>query len=527
MPSTEGIRLAELMAALSVATDIGLGMPPEHAQRSALLAVALADAAGLGRDEAQQAFYLAMLKTIGCIGDEDVSARYFGEDAGAWLSYIGGASPGEALRGVFANVGRGQPPLGRARKVLRALGQLPRMPAVSRGHCEVGHLLAQRLGLPAAVVHGMNQVFETWDGQGAPARLKGEAIARPVRVAQIAVDAQAAARALGSDGCVALVRKRAGRGYDPVLADSFCRRAPELLAVLDVPSVAAAVLAAEPGPPERLAGDALEAAIRAMGEFADMKSRYTRGHSAGVAALAARAGERLAEGERAALARAGHLHDIGRAGVVLDVWDKPGPLTEAEWERVRMHTYFTERVLARVESLAPVAQLAALAHERLDGSGYHRRLPPSAIAAGARLLAAADAFHAMTEPRPHRAALPADQAASLLEADARAGRLDPAAVAAVLAAAGRDVARPRRAHPAGLTDREVEVLALVARGLTNKEIAVRLDISVKTAGHHIQHIFGKADVTTRAAAALFAMQNDLLDPTGGLPGSSPVRQKAP
>jgi DNA-binding NarL/FixJ family response regulator len=85
-------------------------------------------------------------------------------------------------------------------------------------------------------------------------------------------------------------------------------------------------------------------------------------------------------------------------------------------------------------------------------------------------------------------------------------------VEAVLAAAGHERVGTRAPAPAGLSDRELEVLRLVARGLTNKEVAARLDISVKTAGHHVQHIFGKIGVTTRAAAGLFAMQNDLLPP---------------
>ncbi len=143
-----------------------------------------------------------------------------------------------------------------------------------------------------------------------------------------------------------------------------------------------AVVAAEPGEPVRVAGDALETAIATIGQYADIKSRFTRGHSAGVAALARRAAERLGLPEAVAVGWAGHLHDVGRAGVVLDIWDKPGPLTEAEWERARMHSYFTERVLARLDSLATVPALAALAHERLDGAGYHRRLPPSALRSG-------------------------------------------------------------------------------------------------------------------------------------------------
>jgi HD-GYP domain-containing protein (c-di-GMP phosphodiesterase class II)/DNA-binding CsgD family transcriptional regulator len=499
------------MATLSLATDIGLGTAPEHALRSALLATALAEAAGMGEDEARQAFYLALLRTVGCTGDEDYVARVFGEDAGSWITHMGGASPAEMLQALVRNVGRGDPAPRRLGKVVRAFAGIPGMPAVSRGHCEVGRLLARRLGLPDDVVHGMDQVFERWDGGGVPAGLEGEAIARPVRLAQLAGDAQAAHRLLGTEAAVALMRRRAGRGYDPKLVDLLSRRAPELLAVLDVPSAFDAVLAAEPGPPERLVGEKLETAIRTMGEFADMKSRYTRGHSGGVAALAARAGARLGSADRLALERAGHLHDLGRAGVALAIWDKEGPLTDSEWERIRRHTYFTERILARMESLAPVPALAALAHERLDGSGYHRRLPPAAVPPAARLLAAADAYHAMTERRPQRAGLPPERAAELVRADARAGRLDADAVEAVLAAAGQTGKPPgRREHPAGLTDRELEVLGLLARGLTNKEIASALDISVKTAGHHIEHIFEKAGVTTRAAAALFALQNDLV-----------------
>jgi HD-GYP domain-containing protein (c-di-GMP phosphodiesterase class II) len=505
------VRLAELAASLSLASDIGLGAALESGQRSALLAVALADAAGLDADEARAAFYVALLKVVGCTGDEDFIARVFGADSGSWIAHMGGAFAGEMLRAMAANIGRRDAFPRRVGKVMHALAKVAGMPPVTRGHCEVGRLLADRLGLPARVVNAMAQVFERWDGKGEPHKLKGEAIDRSVRLVQIAADAQAARRLCGTDEATALIRRRAGHGYDPKLAEVFCRHAPKLFAALDVPSVHDALLAAEPGEPVRVAGDALEAAIATLGQYADIKSRYTRGHSAGVAALAGRAAEALGLADANAVRRAGHLHDIGRAGVVLDIWDKPGPLTEAERERAQMHSYFTERVLARLDSLAPAPALAALAHERLDGGGYHRRLPAAGLPMGARLLAAADAYHAMTEPRPHRAPLPADQAGETLRGQARAGPLDRDAVEAVLAAAGQAGDVRKRTRPAGLTEREVDVVRLLARGLTNKEIASRLGISVKTAGHHVQHIFAKAGVTTRAAATLFAMQNGLVE----------------
>ena len=220
----------------------------------------------------------------------------------------------------------------------------------------------------------------------------------------------------------------------------------------------------------------------------------------------------LATGEVTALGRAAHLHDLGRAGISIAIWEKQGALSEAEWERVRMHTYFTERILARLQVLGPVSSIASSAHERLDGSGYHRRLPPGAVPTAARVLATADAYHAMTEARAYRPALTPERAAETLRAEAAAGRFDRDVVEVVLGAAGQPAAQTagRTRNPAGLTEREVEVIRLLARGMTNKEIASSLDISTKTAGHHVQHIFEKAGVTTRAAATLFAMQNDLV-----------------
>jgi HD-GYP domain-containing protein (c-di-GMP phosphodiesterase class II) len=179
---------------------------------------------------------------------------------------------------------------------------------------------------------------------------------------------------------------------------------------------------------------------------------------------------------------------------------------------VRLHTYYTERILARAPSLARLGALAASHHERLDGSGYHRGLPAASQSAAGRILAAADVYTALTETRPYRPAHPPEEAASLLQAEARAGRLDGEAVSAVLAAAGHRLAGAgRHKMVAGLSEREVEVLRLLARGSTLKQIAARLVISPKTADSHAQHIYAKIGVTTRAGATLFAMEHGLLE----------------
>jgi HD-GYP domain-containing protein (c-di-GMP phosphodiesterase class II) len=260
-----------------------------------------------------------------------------------------------------------------------------------------------------------------------------------------------------------------------------------------------------------MSDEELDAALTAVANFVDLKSPYTLGHSQAVADLAAEAAKQLglSDGEVRTLRRAALVHDFGRLGVSNAIWDKRGPLGAGEWERVRSHPYLTERMLHGSRALAPLGALAAQHHERLDGSGYPRGLMGSSVSRAARILGAADAYQAMREPRPHRPPHTADEAALQLRAEVKAGRLEAEAVDAVLSAAGHRVTR-RREGPAGLTLREVEVLRLLARGLSNKEIAERLVISPKTAGNHIEHIYAKIDASSRATASLFAMQRGLL-----------------
>ena len=210
-----------------------------------------------------------------------------------------------------------------------------------------------------------------------------------------------------------------------------------------------------------------------------------------------------------ALRRAGFVHGFGRLGVSNSIWDRPGPLSAGEWERIRMYPYLTERMLHQSAALAPLGTIAVQHRERLDGSGYPRGLSGGAISRPARVLGAVDAYQSMRELRPHRPALSAEAAASELQADAREGKLDAEAVAAVLAAAGHEVPR-RREWPAGLTSREIDVLRLLARGLSSKQIAAQLVITPKTARNHIEHIYAKIETSSRVGASLFATEHGLL-----------------
>ena len=164
--------------------------------------------------------------------------------------------------------------------------------------------------------------------------------------------------------------------------------------------------------------------------------------------------------------------------------------------------------------LAPYAEIAGMHHERSDGSGYHRGATAETTPVAARVLAAADVFHALVEPRPHRAAVEPEQAAHEVDAMVAAGALDPEAARAVCESAGVAIRRGQASGPwpAGLTDREIDVLRLLARGLTKKEIAKALVIAPGTVHTHTVHIYGKLGVSTRAGVALFAMEHGLVRP---------------
>jgi HD-GYP domain-containing protein (c-di-GMP phosphodiesterase class II)/DNA-binding CsgD family transcriptional regulator len=510
-----GVRRGEVIAALSLATDLTMGQPAEFALKSCVLATRLAAMLGLGAQERGEIFYQALLRYIGCnaethamaalLGDEIDFRRDFAlidngraaEVAGLVFTYLRRAHADAGMLGMVAGVARGMLAAPKASTDNIA------------GHCEVAERLAERLGLSAGVRRNLGQIYERFDGRGLPRGLKGEAIAPAVAVVSFAQDAIVLRAAHGVEAAHAMLQARAGSAYDPRLVDRFLKRADELTDGLEDVSWDA-VLALEPEPHALMSEQEFDEACLAMADFADLKSPYSVGHSRAVAALAAQAARHcgLPEADASDLSRAGLLHDIGQVAVPARIWLKPAALSDSEWEQVRLHTYYGERVLARPAALARLGAIVAQHHERLDGSGYHRGARGPGLTAQGKILAAAEAYRNKIEARPHRAALSAQAAADALRREAREGRLDGDAVVAVLAAAGHAVA-PRKDMVGGLTEREIDVLRAIARGQSTKEIARILGISPKTVDNHTQSIFAKIGVKTRGGATLFAIEHGL------------------
>jgi HD-GYP domain-containing protein (c-di-GMP phosphodiesterase class II) len=509
-----GVRLAEMVAALSLATDLGLGQPQEHVLRQTVIARRLAAAAGLPGEQQTAVFYVSLLAWVGCVADSHEMAAWFGDDLRLRAdSYEVDKAGLPRVRFVLGHVGEGSGPVRRLTMIGRFLTAGPARVARSMlGHCQATGDIASRLGLGAQVGGALQQAFERWDGKGVPGLRAGEQIHPAMRVVQIADDAEVFHRVHGMDAAREMLRSRRATEFDPALVDLFRSCAGELLDGLDEVDAWDTVISADGDLGPELSETAFTDALRVFGDYADLKSPSWLGHSAGVAALAASAASRLGlpAGEVTLVERAALVHDLGAIGVSTGVWDKPGPLSAADKERVRMHPYLTERTLARPARLAEIGALAALHHERIDGSGYPHGVRGDDLSLPARVIAAADAYHALGEDRPHRAALSAVDAASALRNEVTAGRLDGDAANAVLAAAGHRV-RHRPALPAGLTRREAEILVLMARGLSNKEMAERLSVSVRTVRSHVEHVYAKIGVSARGAAAMFAMRHGLLD----------------
>lgn len=498
------VRLSELLGCFALASDLASGLPLEHSLRRTLIAGWLGAEAGLDDAAIRDTFHVALLGSVACVLDAAAMSRFVGDEIalrGAMFEQDL-ARPLTALRFFGRNVARGQSAVRRASGLV-GLGR--RAGAISR---DVALRVGTMLDLSESVRQALGQCDEHWNGKAGVLGLQGEQITVQARLFRLAQDIDVFHRAGGVDSALAVARARSGTYYDPSLVALFVSHAHELDAQLAVGSLWDAVQAAEPDPVRILEWHELDELARKIATVIDMRSAYTVGHSPAVAALAEGAANEvgLSADDARTLRSAGLLHDLGRAGVPVDLWDKPGPLTSQERGRMERHPALTELVLARSSSLGPLGLIAGLHHERLDGSGY-RGVTSSSLPITARLLEAADAYQTKLEPRAHRGALPPDQAAAMVRDQAVRGGLDGDAVHGLLGFVGHRDPPREPTRPAGLTGREVEVLRLLVQGLSNREIAELLVISPKTVGRHVESIYSKTNVSTRVGATLFAVEH--------------------
>ncbi|GAC1529633.1 MAG: HD domain-containing protein [Marmoricola sp.] len=505
------LRLAELIASLSLATDLGLGLPEEHVLRQTVLATRLARVAGLDAETQADVFYVSLLAWVGCIADSHELAAWFGDDRQMRAdSYQVERLPLPMMQFMLTHLGSGASPIRRLTVIGRFLaGGYQDAMGTFVTHCQTTGDIAQRLGLRDSVTRALAQAFERWDGKGVPGERRGTDLEAAIRIVQIADDAEVFARSGGQPAAVEMLRSRRGREFDPELVDVAIDHADELFAGLYEVDAWAVVIDGCSALDRPIRDHELTPVLEILADYADLKSPWYLGHSRAVARLARKAAESSGLADPDLVERAGLVHRLGATGVSTSIWNKTGPWSQAESERVRTVPYLTERILSRQPALRRIGQVAALSHERLDGSGYPGGLAASSLSVEARLLAAADFYQDLCEDRPRRAALTVPGRAEVAQAEVAAGRLDAACVQAVLAAAGHRTRR-RVTQVAGLTAREVEVLTSLVRGLTTREIAETLTIAPRTVTAHLEHIYAKTETSTRGAAAMFALKHGIV-----------------
>lgn len=523
---TNTIRMADLLGAFSMASDLGVGLHAGHGVRSCYIGMRLAEAMDLPPEQRVHLYYSELLKDAGCTAYTSQLASFWMADELATkrdlLFFRNAQNPIDVFSWMLQYVAKGEP---FPTRVARMKDFLVNGRAFTRegfeDTCQMAKRIARRLAMPEPVQDALLQIFEQWDGKGAPNGTQGEAIPIISRIVLTTSFLEVFHRMAGREAAEKLAKDKRGKAFDPMVVDAFLSLSDDeqFWTSLEDERVWDTVLSLEPDSSSYryISEEQLDNVTLALADYADMKAPHLSGRSRRVADLAQGVARSMAlpEPEVTNIRRAALVHDIGIVAVPSFVLNKAqDQRTEAEREQARLHPYHSERILSRVPALEPIIPAVSSHHERIDGTGYHRGLIRDQVPQGARIIAVTDRFDELTHDSPYHSAMEPEKALDMMSGDVGEG-LWPAAFQAlvdVLGGPARPLAKTRQEPwPAGLTDREVEVLRLAAKGLSRRQIGDLLTVTEGTVRSHLEHIYAKIDVSTRATASLFAMENGLLD----------------
>ncbi|WP_331713504.1 HD domain-containing phosphohydrolase [Noviluteimonas gilva] len=483
------VALLDVIRALAFVGDLAMGQPIDHSPRAAWMAGQLAREAGGDGALCTEATTVSLLRWSGCTANAPEFAQLFGDDVGGRKALLSMQTPGSSFRASTA----------RSASAFLSL---------SRIHCEVSGDIAAQLGLAVSTQHALRHLFESYDGTGAPDGLRGDEVPTAVYLAALAGDLDIFHRLYGIEQASTLIDQRAGTLYPRALATSLLSNASQWLDALESDPAMSGACSLDAAFVDRTTS------LEILADVIDLKLPWMTGHSRRVAESAKSTAQVLGldDHRQQTVYRAALIHGMGRASVPNMIWNTPGKLPAASWERVRLAPYWTGRAAKQIGSLAREADVASYTYERPDGSGYFRESKADHLSIEGRILAVAAAHSALLSDRPWRFAYGAEEGASMLQDEARAGRHDADIVDALLR---KPRAAPRRAPVANssaglLTEREKDVLRLVSLGASNKRVAQQLSISPSTVRTHIESVFRKLESSTRAAATLKATHLGLL-----------------
>ncbi|MBI2171839.1 MAG: HD domain-containing protein [Chloroflexi bacterium] len=496
-----------------MAGDLGRGLPQGHVFRTTIIAMHVAQEMGLDAPSQADVFYTSLLVHAGCTAGAPQFAAFVASDdllAQRELCLCDPTNTMDILRWMRRNVAPGASLPKRLQRVFYLMTHEAEFSSeFDGGSSDVGSRIAKRLGMPDAVQESLYHICETWSGKG-PHKLRGTAIPLAARVVNGSMVAEVLVTEYGPERAVKAILSRQGKSLDPGVANALCKvAARDVLLESQEEDLWPTVLALEPRPTRE--AESLDAICEALADFIDLKSPDVTAHSRATAALAEAVARimGLPAEERVLVRRAALVHDLGLVAVPTQLLSKTR--TPMEEERHRTHPYYTHHILSRVPALRDIASVAAMHHERLDGTGYHLGLRATDLPLAGRILAVADAYQEVQAQRSPPGSRDGKSALEVVQLEAGQG-LDAHCVAALALALEslKEQRAPRGAYPVGLTEREVDVLRLAAQALTVREMAKQLVVSEATVRHHLEHIYDKLDVSSRAGAVLFAAENGLL-----------------
>ncbi len=439
--STEfSLRVGEVVSALSHALDLGTGQPVGHSVRSCLLAMRMAEEIGLSRALRGDLFYATLLKDAGCstnaskmfhaLESDDIKAKH-DVKLTDWTK-----TSFETISYALRNIAPGKPAMQRAAALWRMARSSNRHSwEVTKIRCERGAAIARLVGLSEVTADGIASLDEHWNGKGQPEGLRKKEIPLLSRIMLLAQTLDIYFTARGAAQAMEVAQTRSGRWFDPdlVKAAKSIEARGMLWTDLSTEEVYDVLLSMEPEPKEMEEDDeTFHAICVAFGQIVDAKSPFTFSHSENVARIALAIGEKmfLDTGRLGVLRNASLLHDLGKMGVSNQILEKQGELSEDEWRVMRLHPFYTWKILHAIPRFGELSEIAASHHEKLDGSGYFRGLGERQLSLEARILAVAEVFEALAAKTQYREALETKAVFQILRREAK-NELDADCVAAL------------------------------------------------------------------------------------------------
>ncbi|WP_299938433.1 HD domain-containing phosphohydrolase [uncultured Pelagimonas sp.] len=504
------MRLSEAIGTLAIAGDCATGRPRGACLTGSVIATGLARSYGLDEKTCKATYYTSLFRFLGCTSSgPEAGSMALGDDRRFSLAFLLcdwlDLSALEAA--LKAGVALDAAPDARDAAFGTILEHHDAIKGIVEIHCEQSRTFAARLPVPANVLQCMPYLYARWDG--GLGKVGTEDIPAPVRAVSIGHVAALYCRLRGVQAAKDEIANRAGRDLDPQMCAHLLANWDVIFAPLEDGSEFDVFVAAEPGSPIFFGIEHCEALSLIGADLVDQKSEWMGGHSRRVSALSGRAGQivGIAEQPLMELRHSALLHDIGKCAIDNRLLNKAADLSHAERLEFESHSFQTEYILSHGDPFRTFGMLPSSAEERFDGSGYHRHMEQKGMREN--VLAAANLYDELVFDRPGHPAMSAKEATDHLTEQSKSGALMPNAVAAVLQAAGSPAKTARKALPFGLSRREAQVIACLARSETTPQIAARLGISAKTTDHHVQSIYTKTGVRGRAAIAILAIEHGL------------------